>query len=257
MLSKNKLKYYRSLGQKKFRDSERLYIAEGTKIVIEAAKFHFDLVESIICTKKWFDLNSIKSEKVVISEHSDIKKISSLKTPPECIAILKTRDVNSIPSKYNEENLILALDSIRDPGNLGTIIRMADWFGIRNIICSDDTVDCYNPKVVQATMGAILRVNLFYADLAKWLKKLDKDKFTVYGTTLNGKDIYTTNLNKSAVIVMGNESVGISQEIQNLLDEKLLIPNYSDNEEKTESLNVSIATSIVLSEFRRVQNYSK
>ena len=176
-----------------------------------------------------------------ISEN-ELKKISSLTTPNTCLAIFKQKKTEEIPAN----GLILALDDVRDPGNLGAIIRLCDWFGIRHLLCSQNTVDMYNPKVVQSTMGSITRVNIVYGALPAYLKS----GLPVFGTFMDGKNIYQQNLPNEGIIVMGNEANGISEEIENLIKERIAIPRFGEIQQ-TESLNVATATAIILSEFRR------
>lgn len=256
-LTKSRIKYLKSLQQKKCRDSEQCYIAEGLKIVNEATQYHSQQVLQIICTNQSVEkVNPLLEDKICITDQETINKISSFKTPQACMALLKMPMAN-VNSPFKEDTTRLALESVRDPGNLGTIIRLADWFGITQVICSEDCVDCFNPKVIQASMGAILRVNIIYVNLKKYLKEIVSNNIHVYGTTLEGKNLYQTAIKFPAVILMGNESKGISNELKPLMTEELLIPNYSKRLEKTESLNVSSATSIVLSEFMRLKHYSK
>ena len=189
------------------------------------------------------DFEEVSTENKVVISESDLKKITALASPNTCLAVFK------IPTekKIIESGLILALDSIRDPGNLGTILRLCDWFGINQIICSKETVDIYNPKVVQATMGSIARVNVNYIDLEDFISKT---KLPVFGTFMDGDSIYKTNLPQEGIIIMGNEANGISPELEKLAKNKLAIPRFG-NLQKTESLNVATATAIILSEFRR------
>ncbi|MBN2485240.1 MAG: RNA methyltransferase [Bacteroidales bacterium] len=257
MISKVKIKELKSLQQKKCRESARLYIAEGIKVVNEAMASHADLIELVLFT------DGVKN-KLRLGPHINsctvdkgtIEKISSFKSPQECMVVLNMEPEGNFMSDTSDD-IILALDSIRDPGNLGTIIRLADWFGVSKIVCSPDSVDCYNPKVVQASMGAILRVKVFYAGLQPVLNNAKGKGIAVYGTTLAGSNIYITKPTMPAIIVMGNESEGITGNLREYFTKELFIPNYSHQPEKTESLNVSAATSIVLSEFRRLQHYSK
>ena len=195
----------------------------------------------IYCSENIFsDLN--KNSYSIIDD-SDLKKISALATPNNCLALFKM----SINIESIDDNLTLVLDNIRDPGNLGTIIRLCDWFGISQLICSPDTVDFYNPKVVQATMGSLTRVNIIYTDLIDFLTKTN---LPIYGTFMDGDSIYKTSLPEKAVVIMGNEANGISSTIEKLIKNRLSIPRFGTIQ-KTESLNVATATAIVLSEFRR------
>ncbi|SDS08276.1 RNA methyltransferase [Gramella sp. MAR_2010_147] len=240
MLSKSQIKLIKSLSQKKFRNKHKLFVVEGLKGVKEFLDSDFKLV-SLYFTEEQFEVADRFLNKI---DQKDLKKISFLKTPQNALAVFE------IPR--NEENqskgLTLVLDGIRDPGNLGTIIRLCDWFGIENLICSPDTVDCFNPKVVQASMGSLTRVSISYNDLLPFLKK--NSHMPVFGTMLDGENIYSAKLPEEAFLVMGNEANGISQEIQNLISKKITIPQFG-NIRETESLNVATATSIILSEFRR------
>ena len=189
------------------------------------------------------DFEQVSTDKRTLIAESDLKKITALATPNSCLAVFK------IPAekKIGESGLILALDSIRDPGNLGTILRLCDWFGIDQLICSKETVDIYNPKVVQATMGSIARVNVNYVDLEN---VVSQTKLPVFGTFMDGNNIYKTNLSQEGIIIMGNEANGISPELEKLIKNRLTIPRFGTLQ-KTESLNVATATAIILSEFRR------
>ncbi|EMY3482712.1 RNA methyltransferase [Flavobacterium psychrophilum] len=240
MVTRNQIKLITSLVQKKYRKQYQLFFAEGAKVIQELLQSNFEL-EHLYCTKPMFsDVSELK--KTIISD-SDLKKITALTTANDCLAVFK------IPQEKQIENLglIVALDDIRDPGNLGTIIRLCDWFGIAQIVCSEQTVDVYNPKVVQATMGSITRVNITYLDLETYLAEA---KTAVFGTFMDGKDIYKTQLPLSGIIVLGNEANGISKIIEEKVTQKITIPRFGDLQ-RTESLNVATATAIVLSEFKR------
>ncbi len=241
MFSKSQIKFIKSLTQKKHRQEQQLFIVEGKKAISEllssSLKLHF-----LYTTEDVFDAPSTKTE-IISSE--DLKKISQLTTPQTALAVFHIPEVTSPALK----GLILALDEVQDPGNLGTIIRLCDWFGIENLVCSKGTVDCYNPKVVQATMGSIARVNIIYTDLADFLK-LAKKELPVYGAFLEGDNVYREELTAEGVIIMGNEARGISAEVESLVTKKLLIPQFGILQE-TESLNVATATAIFLSEFSR------
>ena len=239
MISKNKIKLIRSLETKKGREKAGLFVAEGPKVV------HDLLHEGFVAEE-------------ILEDIEDIKKVSFLQHPQPVLGVfqMSTEDkVNSNDSSntYNEQidnQLVLALDGVQDPGNLGTIIRIADWFGIENIFCSHETADCWNPKVVQATMGSIARVKLHYLDLNKLIEHLPTS-YPVYATLLDGNNIYGQPLTQHGMIVMGNEGKGISPLLRMKINRKLLIPNYPPERETAESLNVAIATSIVCAEFRR------
>ncbi|MBC7846642.1 MAG: RNA methyltransferase [Flavobacterium sp.] len=240
MVSKNQIKLITSLQQKKYRFANQMFFAEGIKVIQELVESNFELVH-LYTTQN--DFEEVSKDKRMIIPESDLKKISALATPNTCLALFK------IPSekKIIESGLILALDSIRDPGNLGTILRLCDWFGIDQLICSKETVDIYNPKVVQATMGSIARVNVNYIDLEYFISQT---QLSVFGTFMDGINIYKTNLPQEGIIIMGNEANGISPELEKLAKNRLTIPRFGTLQ-KTESLNVATATAIILSEFRR------
>ena len=251
MLSKNKIKFIHSLSIKKNRDSLGLFCAEGEKCV-EDLLSHFKC-QTLIATKEWIEEKQFKAKEIIyITSAEELKPISSHKTPQPVFAVFEKSAKDLIVNDLFSQ-LSLVLDEVQDPGNLGTIVRIADWFGIHNIICSKNTVDIFNPKALQATMGAAARVCVHYVDLVDFLKKiLNKNpNFPIYGTFLSGENIYETPLDKNGLIVMGNEGNGICKEIENLVSQKLLIPNYPEGEKTSESLNVSVATAIVCAEFRR------
>lgn len=240
MVSKNQIKLITSLQQKKYRNTNKLFFAEGVKVIQELLQSNFEL-EHLYSTAE--DFTEVSKAKKTLVDDNDLKKISALSTPNTCLAVFK------IPVEKNriESGLILALDSIRDPGNLGTILRLCDWFGIDQLLCSMETVDIYNPKVVQATMGSIARVNVNYVDLNTFVAQTT---LPVFGTFMDGENIYKTSLPQQGIIVMGNEANGISAALEKLIQNKLTIPRFGAIQ-KTESLNVATATAIVLSEFRR------
>ena len=240
MLSKNQIKLITSLQQKKQRFANQLFFAEGIKVIQELVESNFELVH-LYTTQNDFEEVS-QAKKTLISEN-ELKKISALATQNSCLAVFRIQ----ADKKIIESGLILALDSIRDPGNLGTILRLSDWFGIDQIVCSKDAVDIYNPKVVQATMGSIARVNVNYIDLENFI---GQTQLPVFGTFMLGNNIYKTDLPQEGIIVMGNEANGISLELEKLIQNRLTIPRFGSLQ-KTESLNVATATAIVLSEFRR------
>ncbi|WP_394759032.1 TrmH family RNA methyltransferase [Flavobacterium sp.] len=240
MVSKNQIKLITSLVQKKYRKQHELFFAEGTKVIEELLHSNFQL-EHLYHTKPMFyEVSEI--QKTLISD-SDLKKISALTTANDCLAVFKIPQEKKIESN----GLIIALDDIRDPGNLGTIIRLCDWFGISQIVCSEQTVDIYNPKVVQATMGSIARVTISYLDLESYLNDV---KTEIFGTFMDGENIYKKHLPQEGIIVLGNEANGISKSIEEKITQKITIPRFG-NLQLTESLNVATATAIVLSEFRR------
>ena len=240
MVSKNQIKLITSLQQKKYRFAHQLFFAEGIKVIQELVESNFELVH-LYTTQN--DFEQVSTDKRTLIAESDLKKITALATPNSCLAVFKM----PAEKKIGESGLILALDSIRDPGNLGTILRLCDWFGIDQLICSKETVDIYNPKVVQATMGSITRVNVNYVDLENFVSQA---KLPVFGTFMDGNNIYKTNLPQEGIIIMGNEANGISPELEKLAKNRLTIPRFG-TVLKTESLNVATATAIILSEFRR------
>ena len=246
-LSKNKIKLIKSLELKKFRKQEGLFVAEGNKLVQD--NLSFLKCHTLIATKEWLENNgSVKAEEIVEATKEEINKVSFLKTPQDVIALfyIPQYDLNTDNLK---DKLSIVLDSVQDPGNLGTIIRLADWFGVENIICSPESADCFNPKTVQSTMGAIARVKIHYTTLSNFFN--DMNDVPVYGTYLEGENIYNTDLTENGLIVMGNEGKGISSEVSEFITQKLNIPSFPIDRETSESLNVAIATSIVCSEFRR------
>ena len=247
MLSKSKIKYIRSLEMKKFRTESGSFLAEGNKLVKDILPF-FEC-ELLVAKPSWMaQQGEIHAGELIAAEGNDIEKASLLKTPQDVIAVFKKPDY-LLDKEDLKQNLSLVLDGIQDPGNLGTIVRLADWFGIKNIICSPDTADIFNPKTVQATMGAIARVKVFYTRLPELLN--DFTDLPVYGTFLEGKNIYEEKLTTVGLIVMGNEGQGISRSVTKYISHKLYIPNYPLETETTESLNVAVATAIICSEFRR------
>lgn len=247
MISKATIKKIHALEMRKYRRKEQLFVAEGPKLVGELCSAMKPVY--LAALPEWIESNrpfltGIEHDVVTPDE---LQKASLLKTPQQVIALfpLPEMDAGFQPGKGE---LMLMLDGVQDPGNLGTIARVADWFGIRNIICSLDTADVYNPKAVQATMGALARVTFHYCDLVPFIGKYAGP---VYGTFLDGENIYSQNLSADGIIVMGNEGKGISPEVSDLITQRLLIPNYPFGTQCTESLNVAIATSIVCAEFRR------
>lgn len=239
-LSKNQLKLITSLNQKKYRMAHHLFVAEGTKIVAEFLNSNFEL-EQLFCIDNAIYKNV---EKVTKISETELKKISALVTPNNVLALFK------IPSTTAsiKSGLIVALDEINDPGNLGAIIRLCDWFGVDQLICSPNTADCFNPKVVQSAMGSLARVSIIYAELEEYLQQTNLKK---YAAVMDGENVYKINLPKNAVLVMGNEANGIRESILKLLTNTISIPRFGVLKQ-TESLNVATATAILLSEFRRL-----
>ena len=237
MISKNQIKFVHQLETKKYRQREGLFVAEGPKVVGDLLNAGF-IPSQIYSTEKW---QHIGFESNIITE-DELRKLSFLQHPQQVLAVFPIPHQHE-PGKAT--GLSLALDGVQDPGNLGTIIRVADWFGIDTIYCSPDTADAWNPKVVQATMGSIARVHLIYTDLEKLISSAT---LPVYATLLDGNNIYQQELSREGIIVMGNEGNGISAPIRQLVSRKLLIPAHREG---AESLNVAIATAIVCSEFKR------
>jgi TrmH family RNA methyltransferase len=247
-VSKNQIKLVSSLAMKKFRDETGLFVAEGTKLISALAeKF---ACETIFATRQWLELNEPPACVNLIEASSDeLIKLSQQKTPQGILAVFR-KPQYSFDRNIAKNKLVLALDGIQDPGNLGTIIRLADWFGIHDIICSPETADVYAPKVVQATMGALASVNVFYMHLSVFFNSIPEST-PVYGTFMEGRNIYTEKLSKEGIIVLGNEGNGISPDVEKYVTEKLMIPDFAGGNKTSESLNVAIAGAIVCSEFRR------
>jgi TrmH family RNA methyltransferase len=253
MISKNKIKFIRSLESKKERYAAKLFVVEGEKIIEEILKSDLK-VEEIFALDSWLNANewlwTSKKAMVTSATPQEIEKISFLKSPQPVVCLVKLPESIFSLSQF-EGQLSLLLDRIQDPGNLGTIIRIADWFGIENIICTPDSADAFNPKVVQATMGAICRIKVSYQDFASLLPEISKTGSAIYGATLEGENIYNTSLKSSGFIMMGNESNGIAEEWRPFLTQQLFLPNYPAGAKRSESLNVAIATSLICGEFRR------
>jgi TrmH family RNA methyltransferase len=255
MLSKNQVKFIRSLHSKKGRESHRLFLAEGSKLVLEVLEGSYEVVQ-LFALQEWIDDNAATvcarkpaPEPVLLSE---MERITALSTPSPALALVRMRDPADV-LPVSTHALTLVLDDIQDPGNLGTIIRIADWFGIRRVVCSPGTADLYNPKVIQATMGSFTRVEIVYAELAGFLSSHGLPA-KVYGTLLGGKNLYGEELSDSGLIVIGNESRGISAAVEKFVTDKITIPSYASevqSEDHAESLNAAIATAIVCAEFRR------
>ena len=249
MLSKNDIKNIKSLELKKFRDEKRLFVAEGHKLVGELLGVFKCVL--LVATDEWLGSRKrIPAERIESVTADELKRASLLRSPQDVLGVFCMSDDHSTVKEAAAKNLVLALDDVQDPGNLGTIMRIADWFGIKDIFCSKATADIFNPKAVQATMGAVARVKIHYTDLAKELSALPSS-IPVYGTFLEGDIIYDTQLSANGVIIMGNEGNGISKEVSKTVNRKLYIPNWPAGAATSESLNVAIATAIVCSEFRR------
>lgn len=238
MVSKSQTKLITSLNQKKYRDQSGFFVAEGPKVIAELLDEDVKL--------HWFfstDISQVTAENHFHITETELKKISFLKTANTSLAVFQIPK----PKPLQDIGLMVALDALRDPGNLGTIIRLCDWFGVQDLVCSQDTADCFNPKVVQATMGSLARVQVHYLSLSEYFSKT---KLPIYGGFMDGKNIYSEELPENGIMVMGNEANGISEEILQKITHKITIPRFG-NIQKTESLNVATATAIMLSEFRR------
>ncbi len=238
MLSKSQIKLITSLKLKKYRQQYGFFVVEGVKTIKELLQSNM-VLHALYTTESF---NSNAKDEVLISE-TDLKRISFLTTPNKALAVFKIPQ----PKPIEANGLIVALDAVRDPGNLGTIIRLCDWFGVKELICSNETVDCFNPKVVQATMGSLTRVNITYVNLVSFLKTT---KLPVYGAFMEGENVYKKQLPKNGILVMGNEANGVSKEVETIITDKISIPRFGDLQ-AAESLNVATATAILLSEFRR------
>ena len=241
MLSKNQTKLIRSLNQKKYRYQLSLFVVEGIKSIREFLNSYYELHMLYTTDISLFEVSS--SRRTLITEN-ELKKISFLTTPNKALAVFKMC-TTQIPAN---QGLVVALDGVRDPGNMGTIIRLCDWFGIGHLICSPHTVDCYNPKVVQASMGSLARVQVHYQDLTEFIRQQPSD--LVYGTFMDGINVYTTALADQGLLILGNEANGISSEVETLIHKRLAIPAFG-TQQQTESLNVATAAAIFLSEFKR------
>ena len=240
MISKNQIKLITSLKQKKYRNQHQLFLAEGVKVVNELLGSNYQL-EKLFCTKDVISTFE-KFDPQIISD-LELDKISGLSTPNKVLGLFKIPKFPKIP----EKGLILVLDDVNDPGNLGTIIRLCDWFGVSHLVCSKNSVDCYNPKVVQSTMGSLSRLPISYTDVHEFL---NQTQLPIFGAVMNGANVYSTKLDQNAILVMGSESNGISEKTASLIKTKITIPRYSEAI-ITESLNVATATAILLNEFRR------
>ena len=247
MISKATIKRIHALEMRKYRKNERLFVAEGPKLVNELYMSMKPVY--VAALPEWIasNANLLNNTTYDTLTPDELQKASLLMHPQQVIALFQIPENDLNPDLLKDE-LILMLDGVQDPGNLGTIARVADWFGIRHIICSPDTADIYNPKAVQATMGALARVKFYYTELAMVLSQYSGP---IYGTFLDGNNIYKEELSRNGIIVMGNEGKGISQRTREMINRRLLIPNYPEGTLTTESLNVAIATSIVCAEFRR------
>jgi TrmH family RNA methyltransferase len=248
MLSKAKIKEIRALEMKKYRDDKGLFVAEGNKTVADMIRV-FEC-EWLIARTPWLATQGdVRANELILANESDIRKISFLKSPQDVFAVFRKPSFQ-IADASPASGLVLALDDVQDPGNLGTIVRLADWFGIEHIVCSLDTADVFGVKAVQAAMGALCRVKVHYSDLKEFLAR--HQDFPVYGAFLDGDNIYSKKLSQNGIIVMGNEGSGIRNATEALINERLFVPPFPPTHETTDSLNVGVATAIVCAEFRRV-----
>ena len=248
MISKARIKWIKSLEMRKFRLQHQAFVAEGPKLVGELLPYSTPLY--IAATKDWLTQNSsliTKVKEVDEVSQAELERASLLRTPQSVLAVMpipqRKLDISSL-----QDQLVIALDGVQDPGNLGTILRIADWFGIHKVLCSEGPADVFNPKCVQSCMGALARVEVFYCNLTEVLNEVE---MPVYGTFLDGTDIYKEGLSQNGIIVMGNEGNGISEEVSKLINRRLYVPNFPQGSQTTESLNVAVATGIVCAEFRR------
>lgn len=238
MVSKNQIKGITALHYKKGRLAAGAFLAEGHKVIGEFLNAGFEPL-TIYSTEGLFADHAATQ----VATPDELKKMSALTTPNNCLAVFRFPSESALPG----DGLIMALDDVRDPGNLGTIIRLCDWFGVEHLVCSNETADCYNPKVVQAAMGSLARVKVHYTQLEDWLAR---QKMEVFGTFMDGESIYASQLPSRGIIVMGNEANGISAEVERLITHRITIPRFGKLQQ-TESLNVATAAAVVLSEFRR------
>jgi TrmH family RNA methyltransferase len=246
MVSKAKIKQVRQLEMKKYRDEYKLFVAEGNKLVRDMIPA-FEC-EWLIAHPSWMaSQGDLPAKELIVADEHDIRKVSLLKNPQDVLAVFRYPS-RSIEAVNPAENLVLALDGIQDPGNLGTMIRLADWFGIEHVVCSLDTADAFGPKAVQASMGALARVNVHYTKLEDFLINRD---VPLYGAFLDGNNLYEESLSSHGILVMGNEGNGIRPSVESLVRRRLLIPGYPPLRQSSESLNVAIATAILCAEFRR------
>jgi len=251
MISRQKIEFIRSLAHKKDREIAGCFVAEGEKLVSDLLKTNLDLLE-IYCTSEGISTfeSTAKTRSAIQLSDREMKRISAFKNPSSTLALFKIHEVEKITDD-TFQGINIVLDGIQDPGNLGTIVRMADWFGISNIFCSNECADLYNPKCVQSTMGALARVQVHYVDLIELLIKAVARHVPVYGTFMEGENLFSTELSAQALVLMGSEGKGISDKLIPLLTKKISIPPYPADSRQLESLNVAVSASIVCAEFRR------
>lgn len=257
MISKTKARLIHSLSKKKYRDKHGMFLVEGEKMVtelLESESGHAPPVKEVLATTEWLvenrHLPGLQESQVTEASADELKSISMLVTPQPVLALVAVRNEAPDPAILSEKT-VLGLDAVRDPGNLGTIIRTADWFGIRHIICTPDSVDVYNPKVIQATMGSWARVRVYYTDLNRLLREPALEGKAVLGTFLEGESIYSRTIEQHPVILFGNESRGLSSGYHELVTRRITIPSYAENAGKAESLNLATSVAVVCAELRR------
>lgn len=259
MLSKNKANFLIALQKKKVREEEKLFVIEGDKLVKEFLIARTPVVTLVANPEFLNSLPLVHKHgigEIIPATNEDLKKISSLKTPHNALAVIRMPE-NKMDLNDLTKELTIALDCVQDPGNLGTIIRAAAWFGIRNIYCSKDCVDLYNSKVIQSSMGAILHVNVFYTNLPSLFGSAPESKIKIYGALLEGESIYSCKLGNNGIILLGNESKGISDELIPFITDRIMIPKQTDAGSGIDSLNVGMAASVILSEFTRARGREK
>lgn len=256
MLSKHLTNVIQNLEKKKFREKYNLFKVEGEKLVQELLLSDMT-IDTLLARPSWIERNKTNIQRYNTIEVNEIEmgRISNFKSLPEVIALAQIPVKEHSPEEIKNE-LSVVLNGVQDPGNIGTILRLSDWFGIRNIFCDHDCANIFNPKSVQASMGAIFRVNVFYLDLVEFIPRFVDQDFPCYGAFLEGENIYRTDLRTKGFIVMGNEGNGISPEIERFVTRKITIPSFAHSPYSTESLNVGVATGIILSEFKRIE-YNK
>jgi TrmH family RNA methyltransferase len=252
MISKAKIKQVQRLEHKKYRDETKLFVAEGNKLVAEMIPF-FEC-EWLIARTTWIATQgNLPAKELIGADEDDIRKVSLLKNPQDVLAVFKYPLYN-IEDVNPSAELVLALDGIQDPGNLGTMIRLADWFGIAHVVCSQDTADAFGPKSVQASMGALTRVKIHYTDLEDFLSKQNAP---LYGTFLDGNNIYEESLSSNGIIIIGNEGNGIRPSVESLVNKRLYFPNFPQTRQRPDSLNAAIAAAIICAEFRRTSSLNQ
>jgi TrmH family RNA methyltransferase len=253
MISTSEIKFIKSLEVKKYRHNNRLFVVEGEKLINELIDSEYT-IHNFFCTDDY--TNNLNYSNFRVVSQKELERISFLKTPNKVLAVVEMpqNDFSLDKISIGKNSLLLGLDGISDPGNMGTILRIANWYGIETIVCSDDCVDCYSPKVVQASMGALFRTQIYIGDLAQYIMQLKQEKnVPVYSSELGGKSVYDSTISTNALLLLGSESHGIRPEISDLADHKVLIPSFPEGNQAMESLNVGVAAGILCAEFRRRQ----